>query len=184
MDRTSVALDCPGRIEPSAARSTGRGPCVLSGSTYENYDRLNGRRRRLSPTGNRSTSYGISFIPAERIPQRVARDRVPYDMWVRGRRVTATPGPAVDYETSLTLVKWSDEFDVKVIAYDPWNATDLVAWARKSRRVYLRQSPPGFRDAVGPGVESLETAIVSKKLRHDGHAVLRWNIAEICRLAA
>jgi len=33
------------------------------------------------------------FVPAERILQRVTRDRVPYDQWQRDGFLTATPGP-------------------------------------------------------------------------------------------
>jgi phage terminase large subunit-like protein len=119
------------------------------------------------------------FIPAERIPQRVTRDRVPYDMWVRDGLATATPGPAVDYDyVRNLLIAWSEEFDVKVIAYDPWNATDLVHRLEKADGFTCVKVRQGFATLSAPS-KSLETAIVSKKLRHDGHAVLRWNIANM-----
>jgi len=119
------------------------------------------------------------FIPAERIPQRVTRDRVPYDQWQRDGLITATPGPAVDYDyVRNLLVEWDAEFDVKVVAYDPWNATDLVHRLEKQDGFMCAKVRQGFATLSAPS-KSLETAIVSKRLRHDGHAVLRWNIANM-----
>jgi phage terminase large subunit-like protein len=93
--------------------------------------------------------------------------------------VTATPGPAVDYDyVRNLLVGWSEEFDVKVIAYDPWNATDLVHRLEKADGFTCVKVRQGFATLSAPS-KSLETAIVSKKLRHDGHPVLRWNIANM-----
>jgi len=119
------------------------------------------------------------FIPAERIPQRVARDRVPYDQWTRDGLITATPGPAVDYDyVRNLLVEWDEEFDVRVIAYDPWNATDLVHRLEKQDGFTCAKTRQGFATLSAPS-KSLEKAIVSKRIRHDGHAVLRWNIANM-----
>jgi hypothetical protein len=67
------------------------------------------------------------FIPKESIKERVNRDRVPYDQWARDGFLIATPGNVVDYEAVReTLKAWGAEFQVRVIAFDPWNATDLV----------------------------------------------------------
>src|SRR5262245_357505 len=58
------------------------------------------------------------FIPAENIRQRVQRDRVPYDEWVRRGHLIATPGNVVDYEAvRQTLNEWAQLFDVREIAY-------------------------------------------------------------------
>jgi len=119
------------------------------------------------------------FIPAEKIQQRVTRDRVPYDQWVRDELVTATPGPAVDYDyVRNLLVAWDDEFDVRVVAYDPWNATDLVHRLEKQDGFTCAKMRQGFASLSSPS-KSLEKAVVSKRIRHDGHAVLRWNISNM-----
>jgi len=119
------------------------------------------------------------FIPAERIPQRVARDRVPYDVWKRDELITATPGSAVDYEyVRKLLLEWDQEFDVRVVAYDPWNATDLINRLEKNDGFTCAKMRQGFATLSAPS-KSLEKSIVSKRIRHDGHAVLRWNIANM-----
>jgi len=131
------------------------------------------------PDGDAYDVLAHFFIPAERIQPRVTRDRVPYDQWVKDGLMTATPGPAVDYDyVRNLLVAWDDEFDVRVIAYDPWNATDLVNRLEKQDGFTCAKMRQGFASLSSPS-KSLEKAVVSKQIRHDGHAVLRWNISNM-----
>ena len=120
------------------------------------------------------------FIPAANIHARVNRDRVPYDLWVTmGPDILiATPGPVTDYEyVRYHLHRWATEFDVLEIPYDPWNATDLVSRCLQDGlpMVPIRQ---GFASLTAP-TKSLETSILSKRLRHDGHPILRWCIGNV-----
>jgi phage terminase large subunit-like protein len=131
------------------------------------------------PDGDQFDVLAHFFIPAERIPQRVTRDRVPYDQWAKDGLLTATPGPSVDYDyVRNMLVEWDNEFDVRVLGYDPWNATDLIGRLEKQDGFTCAKMRQGFASLSAPS-KSLESAIVSKRLRHDGHAVLRWNIANM-----
>jgi len=119
------------------------------------------------------------FVPAERIPQRVARDRVPYDQWARDAFLTATPGPTIDYDyVRQLLAAWDQEFDLAVVAYDPWNATDLIARLEKQDGLVCVKTRQGFATLSAPS-KSLESAILAKRLRHDGNPVLRWNIGNM-----
>lgn len=120
------------------------------------------------------------FVPKEAIPERSNRDRVPYAQWAREGYLIATPGPVVDYEfVRQTLHDWAAEFSLQSIAFDPWNATDLVTRLQEQdgfNCVAIRQ---GFASLSAP-TKSLEKAILSKTLRHDGHPVLRWCISNVC----
>jgi phage terminase large subunit-like protein len=117
------------------------------------------------------------FIPADRIQQRVTRDRVPYDQWTRDGVLTATPGPTVDYEHVRHLLNaWYQEFDLQVIAYDPWNATDLIKRLENLDGFLCVKVRQGFATLSAP-TKSLESAIMAKRIRHDGHPVLRWNMS-------
>lgn len=119
------------------------------------------------------------FIPADRIAQRAARDRVPYDQWQRDGRITATPGAAVDYEYVRAAIReWDAEFDLRVVAYDPWNATDLISRLDKQDGIACVKVRQGFATLSAPS-KSFEAAIMSQRLRHDGDPVLRWNIANM-----
>jgi len=118
------------------------------------------------------------FVPADRIRDRSTRDKVPYDLWARDGHLTAIPGPVTDYDVvRAVLTTWADTFDVKEIAYDPWNATDLTnrLIADGLTCVPVRQS---FAGLAAP-TKSLEKAILSRSLRHDGHPILRWNVSNV-----
>jgi phage terminase large subunit-like protein len=117
------------------------------------------------------------FVPQEAIKARVTRDRVPYDEWARRGVITATPGPTVDYEAVRALLNaWREAFDVRIVAFDPWNATDLVNRLEKQDGFTCVKIRQGKASLSAPS-KALEQAVLNKTLRHDGHPVLRWNVS-------
>jgi phage terminase large subunit-like protein len=119
------------------------------------------------------------FVPADNLAERVRRDRVPYDQWARDGALIATPGNVIDYEyVRQTLRAWRTEFDVREIAFDKWNAIDLVTRLQTQDGFTCVQIDQGFAALSGP-TKSLETAVLSRALRHDGHPVLRWNLSNV-----
>lgn len=119
------------------------------------------------------------FVPAERIRERSRRDKVPYDQWARDGWLPAIPGPAIDYEVvRQALLVWCAEFDVQFVAFDPWNATDLVSRLEKQDGVRCVPMRQGFASLSAP-TKSLEKAILARQLRHDGHPVLRWCVSNV-----
>jgi phage terminase large subunit-like protein len=117
------------------------------------------------------------FVPKDSIRERANRDRVPYEQWERDGYLTATPGAVVDYEyIRLKLQEWSKKYDVKEIAYDPYNATDLVTRLSEQDGFTCVQMRQGMLSLSAP-TKALEKYIVAKQLQHDGHPVLRWNVA-------
>ena len=104
---------------------------------------------------------------------------MPYDQWGRDGFLTPTPGNVVDYEyIRQTLKAWAGEFSIRAIAFDPWNATDLVTRLQEQDGFVCVPMRQGFNSLSAP-TKALETAILSKTLRHDGHPVLRWNISNV-----
>jgi phage terminase large subunit-like protein len=75
------------------------------------------------------------------------------------------------------LLDWAQQYDLKVIAYDPWNAVDFVEQLKQDgfTLVPIRQT---FAGLAAP-TKSLEQAILSKRLRHDGDPVLRWCVSNV-----
>lgn len=122
------------------------------------------------------------FVPAERIGERSRRDHVPYDQWMREGVLTATTGKlgnSVDYEAVRHVLQgWAAEFSLQMIAFDRWNAVDLIGKLIADDGlplVEVRQTFAGLSAAA----KSLEIAILGRRLRHDGHPVLRWNISNV-----
>jgi phage terminase large subunit-like protein len=117
------------------------------------------------------------FVPADRIQTRVTRDRVPYDEWARRDLLTTTPGPTVDYElVRAHLNEWADRYDVRLLAFDPWNATDLVTRLEKQDGFSCVKMRQGKATLSAPS-KALEKAVLERTLRHDGHPILRWNVS-------
>jgi len=114
------------------------------------------------------------FVPEARVKDRRRPDRVPYEQWA-----TVMPGPTVDYEViRAALLAWCADFDVQMVAYDPWNATDLVSRLEKQDGVTCVAMRQGFGSLSAP-TKSLEKAILSRQLRHDGDPALRWCVGNV-----
>jgi phage terminase large subunit-like protein len=118
------------------------------------------------------------FVPEDHLRKRAERDRVPYDLWTRQGFIEATPGNVVDYGAIEQRIRADAAlFDVKEIAYDPWNATHIALRLQEegAKMIEFRQ---GFRSMAAPTRE-LEKLIVSQKLAHSGNPVTRWMAANV-----
>jgi phage terminase large subunit-like protein len=89
------------------------------------------------------------FVPQESLRKRAERDRVPYDLWAAQGFIEATPGNVVDYGAiEQRILADAALFQIREIAYDPWNATQSRSGSRTKGddgRV-----PPGFPLDGGP----------------------------------
>lgn len=119
------------------------------------------------------------FVPADRIRERSLRDHVPYDEWAKQGVLTATEGSWVSYPAVRRMLQdWAAEFSLQMIGFDPYNATDLVTQLQEQDGLLCVKVMQGF-GALSAATKSLELAILSHKLRHDGHPVLRWNVSNV-----
>lgn len=116
------------------------------------------------------------WVPQERIRERVEKDRVPYDVWVKQGLITATPGRARD-DTAIVrkLVEVCGLFDVRSVAYDRWRIEDLKKKLADEgvNDIPLTPHGQGFKD-MAPAFDAFETALVNAHLKHGGSPVLRW----------
>lgn len=119
------------------------------------------------------------FIPGDNIRDRVKRDRVPYDQWAKDGHIVATSGNVVDYEAVRKVIQaWGAEFDVREVAFDPWNSSALVTQLQEQDGFACVQIRQGFGSLSAP-TKSLERHVLSKTVQHGGHPVLRWCIGNI-----
>jgi len=119
------------------------------------------------------------FVPSDRIRERSRRDHVPYDEWARQGVLTATEGAVVDYDAIRAVLQgWAKEFSLQMIAFDPWNATDLTTRLQQQDGLVCVSMRQGFASLSAP-TKSLEQAILGNRLRHSGDPVLRWNVSNV-----
>lgn len=116
------------------------------------------------------------FIPEEDLLERQRRDKVPYVLWRDRGHVMATPGNVIDYKFIEAQVrKDADYFNIKEIAYDPWNSNEIIQNIEDSgmETVPFRQ---GYASMSGPS-KDFEKRVMSKDINHGGHPVTSWMIS-------
>lgn len=115
------------------------------------------------------------FIPEENILDRVKRDRVPYDAWVRQGYITATPGNVIDYDWILAQVEEDMQaYDVREIAFDRWGAAQIqTKLLELGGPDFLVQFGQGYA-SMSPAMKELEKVIVGHTLAHGNNPVLNW----------
>lgn len=119
------------------------------------------------------------FCPGDAITERSRKDRVPYDVWARQGYLTATVGNVIDHSiVRARLFALMERYQIVEVGCDPWNAQDKIAeWQRDG----LPAVPVGQTFAnLTTAAKAFETLVLSGKLRHDGHPVLRWNVSNCC----
>lgn len=132
----------------------------------------------VAPAGDALDVAAHFWLPENRLRQRVDRDRVPYDVWVRAGALTLTPGDVVDYaHIRAWVAAQASRYAVEEVAFDPWNATGLITQLQDDGAtcVEVRQ---GFASLSAPAKE-LEKLVTARQLRHGGHPVLAWCAANV-----
>ena len=115
------------------------------------------------------------FIPEDAMHERIRRDRVPYDVWVRQGFITATPGNVVDYDYVLQQIDDDREaYDVQQIAFDRWGAAHIQTQLMdRGGEDFLVQFGQGFASMSAP-MKELEKLILGHGLAHGNNPVLTW----------
>lgn len=114
------------------------------------------------------------WMPEEKIRPMELRDRVPYSQWVEEGHISAAPGGAVRHAAIRERINWARElFDVREIAYDPWNAGEFAEKLVDDGMVAvpIRQ---GFQSLSAP-MKQLMELVLDRRIRHANHPVLAWN---------
>lgn len=112
------------------------------------------------------------WLPESAVERRShMRDQL--DVWRREGTLRVTDGDVVDYETiTADIERDADRFDVREVAFDPWNATQLVQrLADGGMTVWPLRQTTG---ALSPATKELERLVGEGRFRHGGNPVLRW----------
>jgi phage terminase large subunit-like protein len=115
------------------------------------------------------------WIPEDAIEDRVKRDRVPYDAWVRAGYIATTPGNVIDYDFILAQIAADrDAYEVREMAFDRWGAvhiqTKLMDMGGKD---WVMQFGQGF-SSMSPAMRDLDRLILGHELAHANNPVLSW----------
>ncbi len=113
------------------------------------------------------------YCPADNLEKRQAQSGFPYVIYAEQGLIIPTPGNVVDIRrVEADIRDLCDRFDVREIAFDPHYAKITMANLREDGLPAVE-----FRQGwvtMGPAIQALEKAILSRRFIHGGHPVLRW----------
>lgn len=115
------------------------------------------------------------WAPAETIVARSREDHVPYAVWAESGWMRTTPGAVTDYGAIRERIRELVDdhgLDLGALAYDRWNASQLVAELQADGLVCVPHGQ-GFASMSGPS-RDLEAMLGSGRLVHAGNPVTRW----------
>jgi phage terminase large subunit-like protein len=118
------------------------------------------------------------WVPEDTAAARSRADRVPYVEAIDAGYMTGTPGNVVDYDYIRADVnRLAGLYDVREIAYDPWNATDL-ATKLAADGLELVQHRQGFGSMAAP-TKHFERLLTGGRLSHGGNPIADWCAAHV-----
>lgn len=113
------------------------------------------------------------WTPEATLAERERRDRVPYRLWVDQGVLLTTPGEVIEYGAiEREIGRLGERFDIREIAFDRWGAAQVRQNLEAAGFVMVQQGQ-GFASMSAPTKELLGL-VISKRIRHGGHPVLRW----------
>lgn len=117
-----------------------------------------------------------SFMPEDKLHERINSDRVPFDLWEEQGYLTTTPGSVVDYGyIEQYLLNLRDEgYEIQEINYDKWNATH-IAQVLEDHGFTMVEIPQMLRHLSGP-TKDFRSNVFSKNIIHFDDPLLNWAI--------
>ncbi len=132
----------------------------------------------ISPDRTHFNVKPVFWLPEEGLAERSRQDRVPYDVWKAQGHLNTTPGRSIEYEfVAKYVAELFDQHDVRKIAFDRYNMRHFRPWLIKAG---LSESliDAKFVDfgqgyvSMSPALRTLESLLLSEKLRHGNHPLL------------
>jgi phage terminase large subunit-like protein len=122
------------------------------------------------------------WLPEERLAQKIAEWRAPYDVWAREGFLLTTEGDVVDYDAvQAQVLEDVERYEVREICFDPWNATQFANNLQKAgvpadRLVKFPQTVGSFAE---PTKKLIEVMVPKRRIAHLGNPVLAWMAANL-----
>lgn len=120
------------------------------------------------------------WLPADLLEQRVAEDKIPYDIWLDQGHLRVSEGNKVNYkDVTEWLLEVQNDLDIYIykIGYDSWGSTYLVDELQqnfgKDVTVPVIQ---GAKTFSGP-LNRIKADLGSKKINYNNNPLTKWNLS-------
>ncbi|WP_284672830.1 terminase TerL endonuclease subunit [Moraxella haemolytica] len=124
------------------------------------------------------TFTGRYYLPDARVLESMDGNADRYRAWDTMGLLTLTMGEVVDFEVIKDdLREFMGRFDVRQIAYDPWQATQLAQEMEKEgmTMVELRHTVQNMSEPM----KELEAVVLQKRLAHGDDPVMTWMMSNV-----
>lgn len=119
------------------------------------------------------------WLPEDNMKERVKRDHVPFDKWVKDGFLKATPGGVVDYAyIKNTIERYEIEYNVKYYCGDPWHLEilrQLLPREIANKFIEIPQTMAGMSTGMG----ELERLFRAKEISHEINPLGRWSFGNV-----
>lgn len=118
----------------------------------------------------------FAWAPRQALEVRERRNKTRFDNWVRSGHLYATEGEVINYEQIRAKInELSKLYKIQDIAIDKWNAHQMAQCLQADGFEVIGFSM-GWA-VLSPATKDFEQLTLGGKIRHDGHPVLRWCVA-------
>lgn len=116
---------------------------------------------------------GHSFIPEDRLVEKMNTDRNPYDLWVKQEWITKTPGAVIDDDDIIAYIEQEakkNNWVIKEICYDPWSARQFGNVMDKNGHICVEiiQGPKTLSEPT----KDFREKTYQRKIVHNGNPVI------------
>jgi phage terminase large subunit-like protein len=120
------------------------------------------------------------WLPAEGLLDRDRKEGGHYRAWRDLGLLETTPGRAINYSAIIQrLAEINAEYDLVRVAYDrAYIKTFNMRCEEAGVRLPLEEFGQGFV-SMSPAVQTLEAAVLDRRIHHGGHPILRWQVSNV-----
>lgn len=113
------------------------------------------------------------WLPEEKARNSADKNNINYSQWVKEGLIKETSGNVIDYEVIIEdIINLCNEYNVKVVAYDPYNALQVILKLEASGINCFKHSQ-GILAMTSP-LKEFERLIVKGDFVNNENKVLRW----------
>jgi len=117
------------------------------------------------------------FIPEAKLND--VNDRVDYAKWAMEGHVIVAGTTDIDDEIIEEKIMWIlKKWNINAIVYDPALVNRLINSIKTKTSVKVRPISQGYT-ALTPPTKELRRLILSNRIRHNGHPVMRWMMSNV-----
>ena len=115
------------------------------------------------------------WVPEENVEERIRKDRVPYDAWIRDGLLLTTPGNVIDYAFIRAYINdtLATQYHIRELALDRLFQSAQMSTDLQADGHIVAAFGQGFFSMAAP-CKQLEELVLSGKLKHGNNKVLRW----------